>query len=527
MQAAMTINHTCGEGFDDWRAKIASGLDSAEPLFTTDADGLFAEYLDALPEHERQYHTCHCCRRFVEEVGGLVRIDASGKTSSALWSLYDAPPLYSAAAERLARIVAKARVTGVWMSNHVVIGHPQTDEWTHFYARNPRVFRDRLRTPGQAMAEKRQDFGQVCRFLAETKASTIDVALRILGADQLYRSEKCLGVAEFLRDLYAARAATKNTRARENIAWRAIATAPAGFCHPKTSMIGTLLEDIDSGLAFDDVARRFAAKMHPLQYQRPQVAPAAANIRRAEEIVARLGIAQSLRRRYARLDEITTFWTPKNSSADEASGGVFGHLAPKGSATRRDMDLPPVTMTWAKFSSTVLPSAESLEYLLANHERGLCGMTTAANPQAPPILQWDSDGRRNPFAWYLYSGGSRAAQWGLSAGFRRVLALCEKPPHWYDAEANAHHGRGVLFVLVGARDSVNQSACLFPEILSGELREVRATIEAYSKTSKLEGEDDGAQRASGVLCERAQPWNATVAVTSRGVRSLYLIDRWD
>lgn len=53
-------------------------------------------------------------------------------------------------------------------------------------------------------------------------------------------------------------------------------------------MIGTLLDDIASGMSFDSVSRRFAEKMHPLQYQRPQAAPSAGNIAQAEKIVEKL-----------------------------------------------------------------------------------------------------------------------------------------------------------------------------------------------------------------------------------------------
>ena len=74
-------------------------------------------------------------------------------------------------------------------------------------------------------------------------------------------------------------------------------------------MIGTLLEDLATGMDFATVSARFAAKMHPLKYLRPQAAPRAGNIADAEKIVAKLGIARSLERRFARIDEIETLWT--------------------------------------------------------------------------------------------------------------------------------------------------------------------------------------------------------------------------
>lgn len=73
-------------------------------------------------------------------------------------------------------------------------------------------------------------------------------------------------------------------------------------------MIGTLLKDVATGMDFATVSARFASKMHPLKYQRPQAAPRVGNIADAEKIVAQLGIARSLERRFARIDEIDTLW---------------------------------------------------------------------------------------------------------------------------------------------------------------------------------------------------------------------------
>src|SRR5690606_31045341 len=105
----------------------------------------------------------------------------------------------------------------------------------------------------------------------------------------------------------------------------------------------------------DDVAHSFAAKMHPLQYQRPQAAPTAGAIAAAERLVEQMGIAPALRRRFARLDEIEALWRPAaEPEPAESAGGVFAHLTPKGKIPTRELELPATTMTWEKFQRTVL-----------------------------------------------------------------------------------------------------------------------------------------------------------------------------
>ena len=126
---------------------------------------------------------------------------------------------------------------------------------------------------------------------------------------------------QWFRDLYD----LPKGRAGENLLWRAVAEAPAGYCHPKSAVTGSLLEDVAAGMAFKDIARRFNAKVAPLAYQRPQAAPSASNVQQAEKIVAQLGIAPSLERRFARLDEVQVLdWVPSAYKMPAEAAGVFG-----------------------------------------------------------------------------------------------------------------------------------------------------------------------------------------------------------
>jgi hypothetical protein len=494
------------------------------PLFTTDAEGLWDAYLASFPDDERQFHNCNSCRHFIERYGGLVRLAEDGLTLTALWHGAPSDPTYQAGFYAMRSIVKRARVTGVLLSKEPVLGHPITGVWRHFSLKTPAACRAKagLLTPFQQMAEKREDHHNVMRALAEFTAPMVDQALTLLKSEALYRSEKVLGPAQWLADLHAACAAAEGRRS--NVVWRAVATAPSGFCHPRSSMIGTLLEDIAAGKPFDDVARAFKAKMHPLQYQRPQAAPSAGNIAQAEKLVAELGIANSLKRRYARLEEIETIWRPAAEAKPEG-GGVFGHLKPKGAQSAEPMTTAPQAITWEKFVRTVLPEAKALE-LLVPSLGNFAALLTAEDPEAPPILQWDSAERRNPFSWYLYHGGSMASRWGLSAGWARVVAVTLQPNLWHGAKFE-HQGAGALFVLPGAKDgNAARAGCgLFPEILKSELREVRSTIEAFSRRATPSGAEEAS--ANGYIIQKNNADATVRAVLGNGMRMGYRIDRWD
>jgi hypothetical protein len=376
-------------------------------LFTTDAgedNSLFDAYLDALPDH-RQYHTCHCCRRFIVDYGSLVVIDERGVPSPAVWDADDAPDFYRAAVEAISSMVRRSRVTGVFKSKLTTYGYPQTGEWNHFALIPPRelVFQERLHTAGQVAAEKLEDYRNIQRALADFTLPMLNEAMRVLEADALYRADRVIGPARWLRDLHVAREGLRGT-AKDNVTWRAIALAPAGFCHPRSSMIGTLLEDIAAGHDFGTVSRRFASKMNPQQYQRAQAAPSAGSIVEAEKIVAKLGIAPSLERRYARLDEVQAIWKSVGAPKAQDGAGVFSHLKAKGAPEVAGLNLPSKAITWEKFRRDILPSAHAIEAYVSPSTDRFAALVTAANGDAPPILQWDADDCRNPVSWYYASG---------------------------------------------------------------------------------------------------------------------------
>ena len=206
---------------------LANVGDTPAPLFATDAEGLWAAYLDSFDGDARQYHNCHACRQFIERFGALVTIDAQGRTASAIWHEDDAPEAYRPAVSAMARLARRAKVTGPFLSSDATWGQPETGVWRHFHVRPPArlLFRRATQTAGQAMAEKREDFKTVMHALNEFTQPMIEQALTLLRTDALYRSEKVLGQAQWLHDLHVARAAAHGP-GRANVVWRAIAAAP-------------------------------------------------------------------------------------------------------------------------------------------------------------------------------------------------------------------------------------------------------------------------------------------------------------
>lgn len=513
-------------------ARFAQNTDNYKtPLFRVDVPDLWEHYLDCFSEREKQFHNCSACRRFIRDAGGLVTIFPDGSQRTAFWDPDDAPDTYRLSVAAVAQAVASSRVVSPYKTSQRVIGTPHTGDWQHMALHVPataQFFHDaRVLTAKQRMAEMREDFKSVSRALAEFSITTMDTARSLLQSDALYRSEKVLGAAEWLFNLQTVYRVAKSPARKANLVWLAIAQAPQAYCHPRSSMIGTLLEDLEAGRTFPDVAARFKAKMHPLVYQRPQAPPSTGNIRASEQLVAKLGVAPSLRRRYARLDELDTLWTTKPVAPELVPLHVFGGVAAKDAKPKVPLTIGAAHITWRKFAETILPTADAIS-LYVPALAAFAAFTTASDPNAPPILQWDGEEQRNPVDWYQFAGGSLPSQWNMKEGaWVTVNALSHLPTQWHRRELFKHFGQGVLFVLEGCRQKESPGLCLFAESLKGELHTARKTFEAYSKSNALEGAESAS--ACGVLLRpnSAQIFPTIRVVTGTLSVAQYKIDRWD
>lgn len=522
------------QAYDQLERLVAANIVRIEgPVFTTDVDpdALWAAYLSGIPADRRQHYTCNCCRRFIQQYGGLVTIYAHGYQQSAIWPPSDmVPEFFRKSVAAMERLIAKASVTGVFFSSDATWGRVEEGGWSHLAGRNPMLFHSVVKSADQAMAEKREECRMLSRAAVEFPSHIVKKAVGILTADgALHGREKTLGVAEWLLKLHEQGEAARSVRAARNIIWLAVATAPAGYCHVRSSMIGTLLEDLVAGLPFDAIKRRWDEKMNPLKYMRPIAPPKAGAIVSAERLVEQLGLARALQRRYATLRDLhETQWFPGRVVSPAAAAGVFGHLHQRPAAT--PINLPNINITWEKFRRTVLPTAVSMDAMMPSGNASFYGLLTATDPDAPPILQWDGlDGwPRNPVSWYVYGSGSRAESWGLRPGvWAKVTSVFLSPHQWQCPERFKHHRLKAFFSLEGARDQHMAHLCLFPEFLRAELHPVRSVIEAHSRRAKgPTGQATG--NVNGISFESQHSTPLTVRVRKAdGGTATYTLDRWD
>ena len=429
------------DGYDqllkDIRRSFEEAVANHDILFTTNCEDLYDKFLNHLPLEARQHYNCTACRNFVNRYGGLVTIDSHGVLHPVMWKYTPhSTTFFDGAVARMRITVSAAKVNGVFVTSEKRLGMPKTGVWTHMSVDTPKwmVYKSYLKTAGQEAAEKKEEFRMLMEAIDKYDIHTVETAVNFLRSDSMYRGDKFLGIAEWFLELLKNLNGVRGYQ-YSNLVWMAAAKAPNGFCHISSSMIGTLLDDIQDNLDFDSIKRRFNEKMNPLKYQRPQVAPSTGNVKRAEEIVAKLGLENSLKRRFARLDEIKTVWTPQQTKSSTTYTGVFSGLKTKNEPIKNtyNTDLPATTMTWEKFNRTVLPTAKKIEMHIGYDREPFTAIVGPENMDANPIILWDKEEQRNPYSWYLYHGGSHARDWNLSGGrYVDVTGITLQPNLWQD-----------------------------------------------------------------------------------------------
>lgn len=141
MGTATSTSTTAPGRFDDLvdlvRTRLGGLLERHTHLFAPDAEGLYDRFLAALPEHRRQQYRCGTCRAFVTRYGGLVVIDDEGRAQPALWGEPEDGAFVdelAAGIRAMAAAVAKARIRGVFLTAHEILGTPEAGGWRHFSA---------------------------------------------------------------------------------------------------------------------------------------------------------------------------------------------------------------------------------------------------------------------------------------------------------------------------------------------------------------------------------------------------------
>lgn len=494
-------------------------------LFTTIGSWHKHIYLNSFENaNDRQQHNCRCCLAFLNKYAGLVKINpVNGNITPFLWDISVDYEEFNTVVRNMHDAVQRSKISGVFVDDNLVAGVYQSGGWSHFAVKLPKsaLNTNKLLEPHQVTAKSLEDHKTLSRALEKYPKKVVNQAKSLLVSGSLSRSDVALGHVKWLSELHSK--LENNFRYRNGLLWNAVASAPVGFCGVPGSVLGSLMDDIMAGMDVSTVTKRFASKVDPLKYNRPQTRATSQNIKQGEEIIAKLGLQRSLERRYAILNDLELLWRPTASKSSPArSQGVFRDVVPRD--TRKPAELSvssakPIRMTWSRFQRTILPDATDISVNLGGGSHNFSALVTAVNEDAPCIMQWG-----NHVNWYVYPGGSTPSTWNLNHSKPAKVTGISLQPNMWNGAFKGNNGEGVHFILEGCKDVRSPGLALFPEVLISELHPVRKTIESYSGSNTIKGR--GNSSACGIkFRDDSKEINLSVVVDN--VMSTYIIDRMD
>jgi hypothetical protein len=504
-------------------------------------------YLGSLTE-EVQYHTCACCANFLHKYGGLVTLH-DGVLRAAFWDAETFPQenFYHAFVKNIQTVVERGEVKGTFRSERRVWGDFIKGDFEHFAIApsSELIFSHLKLSDRQKQAVDQEDFDRMVGVLNSEPYSvaTLTDLVRIIDADTMNGCEKIAGVGRWLYQLASERKATQNRKIQTNLLWHGIARAAAGWTHPETTLVGTVINDLFGGASFDDLKKKFGSKVRADKYQVATTPPSDGQIDDAEKLFEKLGLEPALRRRIAYIEDVPQHayeWAPLPDApvVPEEKTSTFGHLKKKLTGEKKSLDLPPTIMSWNKFIQELLPSVTSMEYMVPAVRDYFVGLITAAVENPPIIFAHDYEDERNTVISYTRHEndantgamiGVVPAIWNLAPGFCTVKGIIKVPNRW-GSRPRPNVREQLILVLEGAYDrnyvANKQGLSIFSPALRADLHSIKAVIEAYSRNGLMEGDPEKQVAGPTIVRNAAFPARMLKVQTMTGER-VVVIDRWE
>ena len=398
------------------QAHVAQMLDGHDHLFVTDVDKdeLWELYLNSFPPgtnevyRERRAHDCSCCRHFIKRFGNVVLINDDNEVVT-IWDFDAGSDVYQPVIDALAAYVRSKPVRDQFITKESGFGTDKNREmvgetvqtWEHFRVDLPSQFVTQShKTIPDLMGEARTSKEVFKRSLEEISEAATGTVLDLIEEKSLYRGDEwqgALAVFQALQNEYNDLSVFK----RENYCWRVSAFTSGAISRIRNHSIGVLLQDITANVDILEAVGRYEHIVAPTNYKRPKAIFTAKMVKDAQATVERLGLTDSLGRRFARLDDITinnVIWANRDAEREMSGLGVFDELAKEATVKQRNYDHVPGTSI-EQFLDDILPSATSVEVLLENrHQGNLVSLIAPQDGDAPSLFKWS-----NAFSW-AYNG---------------------------------------------------------------------------------------------------------------------------
>lgn len=379
-----------------------------------DKDKLWDLYLESFPPEknkifrERREHDCSCCRHFIKTMGNVVAIK-DGKVIS-LWDFdTEGDDTYEPSIKAMREYVHTCAISNKFFSKEHRIGTERNGEltgeqlyvWEHFYVDIPERFVLDYNT------SKAEEQGQFCdtrnvfkRSLDEITEEAVNVVLELIAQGSLYRGEEHKRILEKFAS-YQVRYNQLTNEQKEIFAWEYASEAGMAIGRIRNHSIGTLLTDISEGVDLDRAVKSYEAIVAPANYKRPKAIFTKRMLEDAKKTISDLGYMDSLKRRYATLDDITVnniLFSNRDSAKRISGADIFAEMAASVAVNPKKFNKVE-EINIENFIENVLPTAQEIEVLFENRlASNMVSLIAPENKDSKTMFKWN-----NNFCW-AYTG---------------------------------------------------------------------------------------------------------------------------
>ena len=380
-----------------------------------DKDELWNTYMEAIPpQHNKIYrvrreHDCSCCRHFIKQIGAVIGVK-DGRVES-IWDVTTGDDDWDAVCKTLSTFVKSHGIMSVYYSPSAYAGtdyNMDTDEdgnpirWNHFFVKLPQKYVKSGAYLNTAVGTSRDNKNVFKRSLDELTMDSIDSVLELINQKSLYRGEEYkANLIDFRVHKIAYDKLTDETQ-KDIYAWEKSPTLRESVSKIRNTAIGTLLIDISNGVELDEAVRKYEAVVAPANYKRSKPIFTQRMLEEAQKTITELGYLDSLKRRYAKPDDITVnnilFSNRDASKRIQGADDIFASLAKdtKKSA-KRFSKVEEISIE--DFIKNVLPTTTEVEAYVENkHASNFVSLSAPVDKDSKTMFKWN-----NNFSW-AYTG---------------------------------------------------------------------------------------------------------------------------
>lgn len=381
-----------------------------------DKDEFWNLYLDSFPAgtneiyRTRREYDCSCCRHFIKNIGNVVVIN-NGQIHT-IWDVNLQDDTFQIVADVLRNYLLNKAVTNVFFTKESRIGTEysmenadgQINRYDHFYLNIPSKFihQNRYDTLDTVKGQYRDTKNVFRRSLEEISKESIETVLELIVQNSLYKGNEWESILKQFLSYKNEYMKLDSDKEKDLWCWETSVAAGMSIGRIRNHSIGTLLTNITEGMELDTAVRKYEQIVAPANYKRPKAIFTKKMLEDAQKTITELGYLDSLKRRYATLDDITVnnILFSNKDAAKRIPGAldIFAEM-------ERDVKTNPKKFSKVEevsvdtFVNEILPIAKELEVYFENkHTSNMVSLIASEVKDSKTMFKWN-----NNFSW-AYTG---------------------------------------------------------------------------------------------------------------------------